>query len=139
MKRWSAVLTLAWTAAASAADGPGDAALSFLRGLKGGNAVFSVGDTAVSPDVPEEERADIAEKLNKMGRHIRPEDLQVIEQKEDGDLAAVLVSQVTNYDSSSVQIHAVGLVKSAGKWKAAPVPTADATAASRWNCSSTRC
>jgi hypothetical protein len=123
MKRWPAVLTLAWTVTASAADGPGDAALSFLRGLKDGNAVFSVGDTAVSPEVPEDERADIAEKLNKLGRHIRPEDLRVIEQKEDGDLAAVLVSQVTNYDSSSVQIHAVGMVKSAGKWKAAPVPS----------------
>ena len=123
MKHWPAVLTLAWTAAASAADGPGDAALSFLRGLKSGNAVFSVSDTAVSPDVPEEERADIAEKLNKLGRNIRPEDLRVIEEKEDGDLAAVLVSQVTNYDSSSVQIHAVGMIKSAGKWKAAPVPS----------------
>jgi hypothetical protein len=123
MKSWPAVLTLAWTAVASAADGPGDAALSFLRGLKDGNAIFSVGDTAVSPDVPADERADIAEKLNKLGRNIRPEDLRVIEQKEDGDLAAVLVSQVTNYDSSSVQIHAVGMVKSAGKWKAAPVPS----------------
>ncbi len=123
MKCWPAVLTLAWTVTASAADGPGDAALSFLRGLKDGNAIFSVSDTAVSPDVPEEERADIAEKLNKLGRHIRPEDLRVIEEKEDGDLAAVLVSQVTNYDSSSVQIHAVGLVKSAGKWRPAPLPS----------------
>ncbi|MEK7953464.1 hypothetical protein [Luteolibacter soli] len=123
MKYWPAVLTLAWTAAASAADGPGDAALSFLRGLKDGNAILSVTDTAVSPDVPEKERADIAEKLNKLGRHIRPEDLRVIDEKEDGDLAAVLVSQVTNYDTSSVQIHAVGMVKSAGKWRAAPVPS----------------
>ena len=123
MKSWPAVLTLAWTAAASAADGPGDAALSFLRGLKSGNAVSSVGDTAVSPDVPEDERADIAEKLTKLGRHIRPEDLRVVEEKQDGDLAAVLVSQVTNYDSSSVQIHAVGLVKSGDKWRAAPVPS----------------
>ncbi|MCW1922523.1 hypothetical protein OKA05_08150 [Luteolibacter arcticus] len=123
MKSWPAVLTLAWTVTASAADGPGDAALSFLRGLKDGNAVFSVGDTAVSPDVPEEERADIAERLDKLGRHIRPDDLRVIEEKEDGELAAVLVSQVTNYDSGSVQIHAVGLVKNAGKWRPAPLPS----------------
>jgi hypothetical protein len=123
MKSWPAVLTLAWTATASAADGPGDAALSFLRGLKNANAVSSVSDTAVSPDVPEDERADIAEQLNKLGRYIRPEDLRVVEEKEDGDLAAVLVSQVTNYDSSSVQIHAVGMVKSGDKWRAAPVPS----------------
>jgi hypothetical protein len=123
MKSWPAVLTLAWTATASAVDGPGDAALSFLRGLKDGNAVFSVSDTAVSPDVPDDERANIAEKLNKLGRHIRPEDLRVIEEKEDGDLAAVLVSQVTNYDSSSVQIHAIGLVKNGDKWQAAPIPS----------------
>lgn len=123
MKSWPAVLTLAWTVTASAADGPGDAALSFLRGLKDGKAVASVGDSAVSPDVPEEERADIAARLDKLGRHIRPEDLRVIEEKEDGDLAAVLVSQITNYDSSSVQVHAVGLVKSAGKWRPAPLPS----------------
>jgi hypothetical protein len=82
-----------------------------------------VGDTAVSPDVPDDERANIAEKLNKLGRHIRPEDLRVIEEKEDGDLAAVLVSQVTNYDSSSVQIHAIGMVKNGDKWRAAPIPS----------------
>lgn len=122
-KSWPAVLTLAWTAAASAADGPGDAALSFLRGLKSANADVSVNDTAVDPDVPEDERADMAENLNKLGRHIRPDDLRVVEQKEDGDLAAVLISQVTNYDSSSVQIHALGMVKSGDKWRAAPVPS----------------
>ena len=123
MRSWPAVLTLAWTAVASAADGPGDAALSFLRGLKDGKAVFAVGDTAVSPELSEEERADLAARLDKLGRHIRPEDLKVIQEKQDGELAAVLVSQVTNYDSSSVQVHAVGLVKSAGKWKPAPVPS----------------
>ncbi|MCW1887573.1 hypothetical protein OKA04_22745 [Luteolibacter flavescens] len=123
MKSWAAVLTLAWTSVAAAAEGPGDAALSFLRSLKKGNAVFAVGDTAVSPDVPEEEKADIAEKLNKLGRQIRPDDLRVIEEKQDGDLAAVLISQVTNYDASSVQIHAVGLVRSADKWKPAPLPS----------------
>lgn len=123
MKSWPAVLMLAWTAVAPAADGPGDAALSFLRGLNEENAIFAVGETAISPDIPEEDKADIAARLSRMGRTIRPDDLKVIGEKQDGDLAAVLVSQVTNYDANSVQVHAVGLVKSADKWLPAPLPS----------------
>lgn len=126
MKRALAVLvTLAALSAAArgAADGPGEVALSFLRGLTEENGVFAVGDTAISPDTPDKHRADIAQRLSKLGRAIRPDDLRVIEEKLDGDLAAVLVSQITDFDSNSVQIHAVGLVKIADKWRPAPLPS----------------
>lgn len=125
MKKAIAVLvTLALSAVArGAADGPGEVALSFLRELTKENGVFAVGDTAISPDTPDKHRADIAQRLSRLGRGIRPADLRVIDQKLDGDLAAVLVSQITDFDSNSVQVHAVGLVKSADKWRPAPVPS----------------
>ena len=124
MKNAIAVLiTLALSAAAPGADGPGEVALSFLRGLTEENGVFAVGDTAISPDTPDKHRADIALRLSRLGRGIRPDDLRVIDQKLDGDLAAVLVSQITDFDSNSVQVHAVGLVRSADRWRAAPVPS----------------
>ena len=124
MKKAIAVLlTLALSASAPAADGPGEVALSFLRGLTGENGVFAVGDTAISPDTPDKNRADIAQRLSRLGRGIRADDLRVLDQKLDGDLAAVLVSQITNFDSNSVQVHAVGLVKSADKWRPAPLPS----------------
>lgn len=123
MKALAVLVTLALSAAAPAADGPGEAALSFLRGLTEENGVFAVGDTAISPDTSEKRRADIAERLSRLGRVIRPDDLRVIDQKLDGDLAAVLVSQITNFDSNSVRVHAVGLVKGADKWRPAPLPS----------------
>jgi hypothetical protein len=117
------VMLVASSAPVPAAGGPGEAALSFLRGLTRENGVFAVGDTAISPDTPEQRRADIAVRLSKLGRAIRPDDLRVLEEKLDGELAAVLVSQITNYDSNSVQVHAVGMVKGAEQWRPAPLPS----------------
>lgn len=123
MKFHAAAATLLLGAFARAADSPGDAALTFLRGLSEDNAVFAVGDTAISPEVPAARRADIAGLLGRLGRQIRPDDLRVLEEKRDGELAAVLVSQVTDFDSDSVQVHAVGMVKSDDRWRPAPLPS----------------
>ena len=81
MKRALAVLvTLALSAAArGAADGPGEVALSFLRGLTEENGGIAVGETAISPDTPEENREDIAQRLSRLGRGIRPDDLRVLD------------------------------------------------------------
>ena len=106
-----------------ASDSPGDAALSFLRSLKNENPVFAVSDTAISPEIPEEGRADIVDRLRRLGSFLRPDDLQILEEKQDGDIAGVIISQVTNFDSESVQIHAVGMVKKDDRWLAAPLPS----------------
>jgi hypothetical protein len=117
------LVALAASTRLSADDGPGEAALEFLRGLTEENGVFAVEGTAVSPDIPEARRADIAQRLSRLGRQIRPGDLRLLDQKLDGDLAGVLVSQITDFDSSSVQVHAVGLVKGGDKWLPAPLPS----------------
>jgi hypothetical protein len=122
MKRIAALM-IAMAAGLPAADGPADAALAFLRGLSEENSIFAVGETAIAPEVTEADRADIAARLGRLARQLRPDDLEVLEEKQDGDLAAVLVSQVSDFDAATVQIHAVGLVKSAGKWLPAPLPS----------------
>lgn len=124
MKRLLVVLALALaTPAIAADDGPGDAALSFLRGLAEEKGKRAMDDTALAPDTPDRRREQIAERLRRLGRGIRPDDLRVIDQRTDGDLAAVLVSQISDYDANSVQVHAVGLVRGADRWRPAPLPS----------------
>lgn len=123
MKALVLLLGLAASIRLPAAEGPGEAALKFLRGLTAENGVFAVGETAISPDIPADRRADIAQRLTRLGRQIRPGDLRLLDQKVDGDLAGVLVSQITDFDSSSVQVHAVGMVKGGDKWLPAPLPS----------------
>jgi hypothetical protein len=128
MKRLLVVLALAAAPARAAEDGPGDAALSFLRGLAEEKGKRKMDDTALAPDTPDQRRDQIAERLRRLGRGIRPDDLRVIEQRTDGELAAVLVSQITDYDANSVQVHAVGLVRGGDRWRPAPLPSSfDAT------------
>jgi hypothetical protein len=116
------VLTLAWAAVAAAAEGPGDAALSFLRGLAGKPGGSRLDDSALAPGTPEVRRAEIESRLKRLGRGVRPEDLRVLEQKTDGELAAVLLAQIRGYDAASVEVHAVGLVRRDGRWRPAPLP-----------------
>lgn len=123
MKRLLVVLALAAAPVRAAEDGPGDAALSFLRGLAEEKGKRKMDETALAPDTPDQRREQIAERLRRLGRGIRPDDLRVIEQRTDGELAAVLVSQITDYDANSVQVHAVGLVRSADRWRPAPLPS----------------
>jgi len=123
MKALVLLVALAAGTRLPAADAPGEVALAFLRGLTEEDGIFAVGETAISPDTPEARRADIAQRLSRLGKVIRPDDLQVLEQKLDGDLAAVLVSQITDFDSSSVQVHAMGMVKAEDRWRPAPLPS----------------
>ena len=48
----------------------------------GENGVFAVGDTAISPDTPDKNRADIAQRLSRLGRGIRADDLRVLDRRE---------------------------------------------------------
>ena len=122
MRFRAVVLTLAWSAAAAAAEGPGDVALSFLRGLAGKTGGLRLDDTALAPGTPEERRAEIEARLKRLGRGIRPDELRVLEQKTDGELAAVVLAQIRGYDAASVEVHAVGLVRRDGGWRTAPLP-----------------
>ena len=123
--RSSAVIALLLAGGiASGAQSPSEAAVEWLRHVASGEAEAKlVDETAISPDTSEDELKTIRKRISHLRQGLRPEDLKAVADKEDGDLAAVLVSQVTNFDADSVQIHAVGLVKSEGRWLPAPLPS----------------
>lgn len=109
---------------ASGAQSPSEAAVEWLRHVASGEAEAKlVNETAISPDTSEDELNSIRKRINHLRDGLRPDDLKAVADKEDGDLAAVLVSQITNFDADSVQIHAVGLVKKEGRWIPAPLPS----------------
>jgi len=109
---------------ASGAQSPSEAAVEWLRHVASGEAETQLEDeTAISPDTSDEDLKSIRARITHLRDTLRPADLKAVADKEDGDLAAVLVSQITNYDADSVQIHAVGLVKSDDKWLPAPLPS----------------
>jgi len=109
---------------ARGAQSPSDAALAWLREVASGKAEAkpSAG-TALSPETSEDDVKAIRSRLTRLRQSLRPEDLRAVADKQDGDLAAVLVSQITNFDANSVQIHAVGLVKNGDGWLPAPLPS----------------
>ncbi|TAE78650.1 MAG: hypothetical protein EAZ65_04640 [Verrucomicrobia bacterium] len=118
----AAVLILGFRAAALAAESPGDAALSFVRGLAGEQGVVRLEQSALDGGTTEKRRGEIESRLKRLGRGIRPDELRVLEEKIDGELAAVLLAQVNVNDVASVQVHAIGLVRSEDRWRPAPVP-----------------
>ncbi|WP_367870232.1 hypothetical protein [Luteolibacter sp. Populi] len=120
----AAIVMLLACGLASAAQSPSDAALAWLRDVASGKAEMEPGaGTALSPDVDDEDLKSIRSRLSRLRESLKPDDLRPLADKEDGDLAAVLVSQITNFDSESVQIHAVGLVKRGEQWLPAPLPS----------------
>ncbi len=124
MKSRAVIALLLAGGIAPAAQSPSEAAVTWLREVAEGKAEEKPGEnTALSPDASEEDVKGIRSRLGQLRKSLRPEDLRVVADKQDGDLAAVLVSQITDFDAATVQIHAVGLVKSADKWLPAPVPS----------------
>lgn len=109
---------------AHGAQSASEAAVEWLRHVASGEAESKLTDeTAVSPDTSEAELKSIRSRITQLRGSLRADDLKAVANQEDGDLAAVLVSQITNFDANSVQIHAVGLVKSDDKWLPAPLPS----------------
>ena len=124
MKSPAVLALLLASGIASAAQSPSEAAVDWLREVASGKAESSLSnDTALSPDTSEDDLKMIRARLSRLRESLRANDLKAVADKEDGDLAAVLVSQITNFDANSVQIHAVGLVKSEDKWLPAPLPS----------------
>ncbi|MCH7226396.1 hypothetical protein [Haloferula sp. A504] len=106
---------------AMASSGAGDAALAFLERLP--SADFDLRTrTAISPDVTETKLESIEQRLDRLGTRLEHGRLDVAAEKIDGKLAAVLISQSTDFDPATAQVHAVGLIRRDGAWLPAPVP-----------------
>ncbi len=104
-----------------ASSGPADPAVEWLRAVAAGRTDPAEG-TALSKDLTDQRREAIRQQLTRLRTRLRPDDLRALEDKQDGDLAGVIVSQVTGYDAATVQVHAVAMVRREGKWLPAPSP-----------------
>jgi hypothetical protein len=124
MKSSTFIALLLTSGIAPGAQSPSEAAVMWLREVAAGKAEEKPGEhTALSPETSEEDVRTIQSQLGQLRKNLRPDDLKVVADMQDGELAAVLVSQITDFDANTVQIHAVGLVKSADQWLPAPLPS----------------
>ncbi len=121
MKLASILLALLFCSTTLASSGPAGPAVEWLRAVAAGRTDPADG-TALSKDLTHQRREAIRQQLTRLRARLRPDDLKALEDKQDGDLAGVIVSQVTGYDAATVQVHAVAMVRREGKWLPAPSP-----------------
>ncbi|BCX46994.1 hypothetical protein HAHE_09020 [Haloferula helveola] len=109
------------TLTARAEIGPKEVAMAYLDAIRQDDLDL-LEDTALSPGTTAEKTASIRLRLDHLAEELDRGDCEVIEEKREGDLAAILISQVTEFDPTGVQIHAIGLIKREENWLPAPVP-----------------
>lgn len=118
------LLTLVATRAAGE-DTPSAAATAFLRQLR---EIPQTGDfdatqlTAMTPGTTRAKRTLIEANLRRLAAPMAGTDLSVEEEKTDGPLAAVIVSQTAGFEPDRVQVHAIALIRRDDTWLPAPVP-----------------
>lgn len=100
---------------------PDEAALAHLSALRKSTKGWKE-RTALFPGTTQEKQSIIQRELETLSGVLKEGELQVINSKTAGELAAVMVSHAVEYDPSQLQIHAVALLKTDDKWKPAPVP-----------------
>lgn len=101
---------------------PGQVAVEFLEKVRGGKLDLKDGeDTAVSPHITGEKRAQILESIKNLSSQIGEGKLLAGETRLDGEFAAVMVTQGEEFDQSRLQVYPVALVKGEKGWRAAPI------------------
>ncbi|MCX6867465.1 MAG: hypothetical protein NTV46_14845 [Verrucomicrobia bacterium] len=102
---------------------PGAAAVRFLEKVRAKTLDLEPGgDTALAPQTSAQKRREIARRLERVGRDLGRDPLEVGAVNLDDDLAAVLVRKTGGFDSSQWQVVPVALVRRGEEWLAAPVP-----------------
>lgn len=122
----SILLLCAW-APSVFASAPGDAALGFLLRLQEDELLVAelVDQTILSPQTGEIRRAAISKRLGRIGRHLRTNQYEfaVVEEKADGEFAAVVLSAISKHDPLEVEVFALALRRDEeDTWGVAPVP-----------------
>jgi hypothetical protein len=100
--------------------GPSDAAVAYLINVARERVDVSE-DTALDDGTTVEKKTIIRESLKRLSSIVNEGELRAIDERIDGDLAAVLVSRIIDYDPSQVQIFAIAMLKRDDRWLPAPV------------------
>ncbi|MDB6077822.1 MAG: hypothetical protein JWO82_1569 [Akkermansiaceae bacterium] len=105
------------------AQSPSEAALGYLRGIAAGKAGGDLSkDTAISGDITEDRLDEIREGRSRLKTALGGSGFTVFSEKEDGDLAAVLVTRDAGPDAQGLDLLAVGLIRRGERWLPAPLP-----------------
>ena len=101
---------------------PGQVALEYLEKVRDGKVDLKGGeDTALSPNITERKFKQIEESIKNLSSQIGKGKLIVEEMSQDGEFAAVIVTQDEELDQNSLQVYPVALIKGEKGWRAAPL------------------
>jgi hypothetical protein len=101
---------------------PGQVALEYLEKVRDGKVDLKGGeDTALSPNITERKFKQIEESIKNLSSQIGKGKLIVEEMRQDGEFAAVIVTQDEELDQNSLQVYPVALIKGEKGWRAAPL------------------
>jgi hypothetical protein len=117
------VIGFTLTGLAFAGDDPGQTAVRYLEQVRAGKVNLEPGkDTALSPVTGEDKRAEIARRLQQLGKELGAEAFTTQEVKIDGDFSAALVIQDSPLDSSKLRVETIALLRQGDAWLPAPLP-----------------
>jgi hypothetical protein len=121
------ILVLSALASSALALEPGDAALGFFRRLQENVIPVSelLGETILSPQTGTIRRVTITKRLDRVGRYLRGNqyEFEILDEKQDGEFAAVILSAISRYDPLEVDVLALGMRRDQDdSWAVAPVP-----------------
>ncbi len=122
-----ATLLLSALASSALALEPDDVALDFLRRLQEDENPVSelFEETVISPQTGTIRRVVIAKRLERVGRYLRENqyEFEILDEKRDGEFAAVILSAISQHDPLDVEVFALGLRRDKeDSWAVAPVP-----------------
>ncbi len=109
--------------ARGAASDPGKVAIDFLEKVRLGKLDLTPGaDTALSTQTADNKKREIATRLQRMGRELGSDPLELGAVKLDENFAGVIIRKVGGFDPSRFQVFSIALVKNGEEWSPAPVP-----------------
>ena len=117
------VLTLSGLRAAGA-EGPADAAVEYLRTLQSLTHTEEIDAsklTALFDGTTRAKRAVIETEMRALAAELKEAQFEVLAEKSEGDLAAVLVAGTFGLNAPAARIHAVALISRNDTWQPAPV------------------
>lgn len=117
-----ALLFVSLASFAGAAESPGKAAIAFAEGLRDGLEKDKLlTRCALNPDTGDRKKDQITEAWKANGKKMLPLAFQVVEEKIEGDNAAVVLSQYEEAMGGQPQVISLAIVKRDSQWLAAPV------------------
>ena len=106
-----------------AASDPGTVAIDFLEKVRLGKLDLTPGaDTALSAQTADDKKREIAKRLQRMGRELGSDPLELGAIKLDENFAGVIIRKVGGFDPSRFQVYPIALVKTGNEWSPAPLP-----------------